>query len=125
MCAPRLGSCFSKGVPFKLHPLTIRLRATLPKPSSRYFLSHDGARPLGPFPMDEVRWMIRCRHFSREVLIRMDGDEVWTSYRNYTARSVLGSLVCGIITQLDRTGILAAVDCVLRRVPRFLLPKTA
>jgi hypothetical protein len=108
---------------FNMHPFTIRLRANLPKPSSRYYLSHDGARPLGPFPMNEVNWMIRCRHFSREVLIRMEGDEVWTSYRHYTTRSILGSFLCGVISQLDRAGILAAADVVLRRVRQFLPAK--
>ena len=122
-CASRARIMLLERGAFNMHPFTIRLRATLPKPSSRYYLSHDGARPLGPFPMNEVKWMIRCRHFSREVLIRMEGDEAWTSYRHYTTRSILGSLLCGVISQLDRAGILAAADVVLRRVRQFLPPK--
>ena len=100
-----------------MHPLAIRLRATLPAPSSRYFLSHDGTRALGPFPMDEVKWMIRCRHFSRDVLIRMEGMPAWTPYRRYGARCILGSALCAIISLLDRVGVLSAVEPVLRRMP--------
>jgi len=100
-----------------MHPLAIRLRATLPAPSSRYYLSHDGTRALGPFPMDKVKWMIRCRHFSRDVLIRMEGIQAWTPYRRYGAKCIVRSVLSAIISLLDRVAVLSAVERVLRRMP--------
>ena len=107
-----------------MHPLVIRLRATLPAPSSRYYLSHDGTRALGPFPINEVKWMIRCRHFSRDVLIRMEGTQGWAQYRHYAVRSIARLMLCAIISQLDRIGVLSVVERLLRRMPRFLVVKT-
>ncbi len=97
-----------------MHPLEMRLRDTLPTTSSRYYLSHNGERALGPFPMREVKWMIRCRHFSREVLIRTEGEPTWTSYRYHVSRSIVGTVLCRIINQLDRAGVLSAVERALR-----------
>src|SRR5689334_10946862 len=107
-----------------MHPLPIRLRATLSSPSSRYYLSHDGTRALGPFPIHEVKWMIRCGHFSRDVLIRLESAQGWTPYRQYAAGSVVKLMLCAIISPLERVGVFSMVERLLRRMPRSLGVKT-
>jgi hypothetical protein len=65
----------------------------------RYYLSDDGQTALGPFPLSEVRWMIRHRHFSRDVLIRAEDELSWTYYGLHSSGPILQRALCHAITQ--------------------------
>lgn len=54
--------------------------------TARFFLSDDGRAPLGPFPLHEVKRMIRRGFVSREVLMRPERDLGWMSYRAYVQK---------------------------------------
>jgi hypothetical protein len=86
----------------RLEPL---FRAAEKTPDSRYYLSAHGSRPVGPFPMSEVKWMIRCRHFSPDVLIRPENESLWVSYRHHTSQAIVGRALSGITTQVRRIQI--------------------
>src|SRR5438105_12550778 len=94
---------FSHEVSQRLEPL---FRAAEKTPDSRYYLSVYGERAVGPFPMSEVKWMIRCRHFSPEVLIRPENESLWISYRHHILQANVGRALSGITTRLRRIGLL-------------------
>jgi len=52
--------------------------------------------------MTEVKWMIRCRHFPPDVLIRPENESLWASYRHHTAQAIVGRALSGIVTQVRR-----------------------
>jgi hypothetical protein len=56
--------------------------------------------------MSEVKWMIRCKHFSPDVLIRSEDEPSWTSYRYHTSQAIVGKTLCTVLTHLRRLGIL-------------------
>ena len=93
------GRIFSHEVSQRLEPL---FRAAEKTPDSRYYLSVYGERAVGPFPMSEVKWMIRCRHFSPEVLIRPENESSWMSYRHHTFQARIGRALSVIITHVRR-----------------------
>src|SRR5438045_9380225 len=80
-------------------------RAADETPDSRHYLSARGERSVGPFPMTEVKWMIRCRHFPPDVLIRPENESLWVSYRHHTSQAIVGRALSGIITQVRRIQI--------------------
>jgi hypothetical protein len=86
----------------RLEPL---FRAAEKTPDSRYYLSAHGERAVGPFPMNEVKWMIRCRHFPPEVLIRPENESFWISYRHHILQVRIGRALSGIIIQVRRIQI--------------------
>ena len=94
---------FCRELSQRLEPL---FRAAEKTPDSRYYLSARGERAVGPFPMTEVRWMIRCRHFLPDVLIRPENESFWISYRHHILQANVGRALSRIITQLRRIGIL-------------------
>ncbi len=93
---------FCREVSQRLEPL---FRAAAKTPDSRYYLSAHGERAVGPFPMTEVKWMIKCRHFSPDVLIRPENESLWISYRHHTLQATVGRALSGIITQVRRIQI--------------------
>jgi len=94
---------FCREVSQRLEPL---FRAAEKTPDSRYYLSARGERAVGPFPMTEVKWMIQCRHFSPDVLIRPENESFWISYRHHILQANVGRALSRIITQLRRVGVL-------------------
>lgn len=56
--------------------------------------------------MSEVKWMIRCRHFSHDVLIRAEDEPAWTSYRYHMSQARAGKVLRIVISYLRRTGML-------------------
>lgn len=88
----------------------LRLNPALKHQSFRFYLSRDSRIVLGPFTMAEIKWMIRCRHFSPEILIRGEHDAGWTSYRHYVSRCRTQRIVCTILTQLRRLGLISTAD---------------
>ncbi len=86
----------------RLEPL---FHAAEKTPDSRYYLSAHGERSVGPFPMSEVRWMIRCRHFPPDVLIRPENESSWVSYRHHTFQARVGRALSAIIIQVRRIQI--------------------
>ena len=94
---------FCRELSQRLEPL---FRAAEKTPDSRYYLSARGERAVGPFPMTEVRWMIRCRHFLPDVLVRPENESFWISYRHHILQANVGRALSRIITQLRRIGIL-------------------
>jgi len=50
--------------------------------------------------------MIRCRHFSADVLIRPEDEPSWTSYRYHASQAIAGKTLCVVIIHLRRLGIL-------------------
>jgi len=87
----------------RLEPL---FRAAEKTPDSRYYLSAHGERVVGPFPMTEVKWMIRCRHFSPDVLIRPENESLWISYRHHTLQATVGRALSETIIRVRRLGVL-------------------
>ena len=94
---------FCREMSQRLEPL---FRAAEKTPDSRYYLSARGERSVGPFPMAEVKWMIRCRHFPPEVLIRPENESSWISYRHHTFQARVGRAFSAIIIQVRRIQIL-------------------
>jgi len=94
---------FCREVSQRIEPL---FRAAEKTPDSRYYLSAHGERAVGPFPMTEVKWMIQCRHFSSDVLIRPENESFWISFRHHTLQATLGRTLSQIVTQLRRVGAL-------------------
>ncbi|PYJ40847.1 MAG: hypothetical protein DME86_10895 [Verrucomicrobia bacterium] len=90
---------FCREMSQRLEPL---FRAAEKTPDSRYYLSARGERSVGPFPMTEVKWMIRCRHFPPDVLIRPENESLWVSYRHHTSQAIVGRALSGIVTQVRR-----------------------
>ena len=56
--------------------------------------------------MAEVKWMIRCRHFSHDVLIRAEDEPSWMSYRYHISQARAGRVLRIGITYLHRIGLL-------------------
>ena len=94
---------FCRELSQRLEPL---FRAAEKTSDSRYYLSARSERAVGPFPMTEVRWMIRCRHFLPDVLIRPENESFWISYRHHILQATVGRALSRITTQLRRIGIL-------------------
>ena len=94
---------FCRELSQRLEPL---FRAAEKTPDSRYYLSARSERAVGPFPMTEVKWMIQCRHFSPDVLIRPENESFWISYRHHILQANVGRALSRIITQLRRVGVL-------------------
>src|SRR5438045_9568515 len=110
-----------------MDPHGLRLNAAFAPQPIRFYVSHDGQTALGPFLLNEVKWMIRCRHFSRDVLIRGEHELSWVTYRNYVSRSVINRITRTVVTQLRRLRVLqtqqrcpAAVHAADTRSPRPL-----
>ena len=95
---------FCREVSQRLEPLFCAAEKT---PDSRYYLSAHGERAVGPFPMTEVQWMIRCRHFSPDVLIRPENEPSWISYRHYILQATAGRVLERIIALVRRIGMFA------------------
>lgn len=85
----------------------VLVRAGARTPSSQCYLSPNGRSTLGPFPMAEVKWMIRCRHFSPDVLIRAYDESGWTSYRHHVFQATTGRVLAKVIGELRRVGLMA------------------
>ena len=94
---------FCRELSQRLEPL---FRAAEKTSDSRYYLSARSERAVGPFPMTEVKWMIQCRHFSPDVLIRPENESFWISYRHHILQANVGRALSRIITQLRRVGVL-------------------
>ena len=95
---------FCRELSQRLEPL---FRAAEKTPDSRYYLSARGERAVGPFPMTEVKWMIRCRHFSPDVLIRPENEPSWISYRHHILQATAGRVLGRIIALVRRIGMFA------------------
>jgi hypothetical protein len=90
---------FCREVSQRIEPL---FRAAEKTPDSRYYLSAHGERAVGPFPMTEVKWMIQCRHFSPDVLIRPENESSWISYRHHILQARVGRALSVVITHVSR-----------------------
>ena len=94
---------FCREVSQRLEPLFCAAEKT---PDSRYYLSARSERAVGPFPMTEVKWMIQCRHFSPDVLIRPENESFWISYRHHILQATVGRALSRITIRVRRIGIL-------------------
>src|SRR5438552_18496221 len=94
---------FCRELSQRLDPL---FRAGEKARDSRYYVSARSERAVGPFPMTEVKWVIQCRHFSPDVLIRPENESFWISYRHHILQATVGRALSRIITQLRRVGAL-------------------
>src|SRR5437764_4211923 len=88
---------FCREVSQRIEPL---FRAAETTPDSRYYLSAHGERAVGPFPMTKVKWMIQCRHFSSDVLIRPENESFWISFRHHILRANVGRSLSQSVTQI-------------------------
>ena len=95
---------FYREVSRRLEPLFRAAEKTL---TSQYYLSAQGQRTVGPFPMNEVKWMVRCRHFSPDVLIRPENEPSWISYRHHILQATAGRVLGRIIALVRRIGMFA------------------
>jgi len=50
--------------------------------------------------------MIRCRHFSHDVLIRPEDEPSWMSYRYHVSQMRMGKILRIAITYLRHLGVL-------------------
>ena len=94
---------FCRELSQRLEPL---FRAAEKTSDSRYYLSARSERAVGPFPMTEVKWMIQCRHFSPDVLIRPENESFWISYRHHILQATVGRALSQITIRVRRIGIL-------------------
>ena len=88
----------------------ILLRRGSKTPTSQYYLSPHGQRAVGPFPMCEIKWMIRCSHLSPDVLIRAEDESLWASYRYHVSQAAAGRALGAVITLLRRVGVIARAE---------------
>jgi hypothetical protein len=88
----------------------ILLRRGSKTPTSQYYLSPHGQRAVGPFPMCEIKWMIRCCHLPPDVLIRAEDESLWASYRYHVSQAAAGRALGAVITLLRRVGVIASAE---------------